>query len=65
VLPSGTPDKVFGEPFQTVGGEKFLLFGMAATTPDNPVYLYEELIEPILGAGDVSCHVCSGQRTCQ
>ena len=39
-------------PFQTVGGETFLLFGMAPSEPQYPIYLYEELIEPKLGAGD-------------
>lgn len=48
---SGLPATVSGVPFQTVAGETFLMFGMAPSEPQYPVYLYEELIETKLGAG--------------
>ncbi len=53
-MTAGLPATVPGIPFQTVAGESFLLFGMAPSEPQYPVYLYEELIEPKLGAGTVN-----------
>lgn len=49
---AGLPETVPGVPFQTVGGKSFLMFGMAPSEAQYPVYLYEELIEPKLGAGN-------------
>ena len=51
-MDAGLPETVPGVPFQTVDGESFLMFGMSPSEGQYPVYLYEELIEPKLGAGD-------------
>ena len=36
---------------QAVDGERFKLFGMSPTRKDDPVFLYEQIIEPTLGHG--------------
>ena len=35
-------------------GESFKLFGMSPTPKNEPVFLYEQIIEPTLGYGEAS-----------
>lgn len=55
---AGLPLTVNGTAFKTRGDEEFLIFGMAPTDADHPIYLYEELIEPTLGAGAATGRPC-------
>lgn len=37
-------------------GEPFKLFGMSPTPKNQPVFLYEQIIEPTLGYGEALLH---------
>ncbi|CAL5225201.1 g7984 [Coccomyxa viridis] len=47
----GIAKKTFGQDVQAVDGEPFKLFGMSPTPKNQPVFLYEQIIEPTLGYG--------------
>lgn len=49
---AGIAKKTYGEDVQAVDGEPFKLFGMSPTAKNEPVFLYEQIIEPTLGYGE-------------
>ncbi len=49
---AGVAKKTFGQDVQAADGEPFKLFGMSPTPKNEPVFLYEQIIEPTLGYGE-------------
>ena len=47
------PDKVnISQPVTSIGGQQFIQFAMSPTELGDDVYLYEQLVEPVLQSGD-------------
>ena len=47
------PDKVnISQPVTSIGGEQFIQFEMSPSELGDDVYLYEQLVEPVLQSGD-------------
>lgn len=56
------PDKVnISQPVTSIGGEQFIQFEMSPSADGDDVYLYEQLVEPVLQSGDSPSHALRGK----